>query len=215
MHHSWLQPLLSYVNVGRRGSLPKTPPPDPQKYSQVSGHTIVRLRTPVTPPNTTPTTSITTPTTAVKSRAPQATPTSLQPCSVTAAPPAVQTPHVTIATMAVPCVPMATVADASNWIRLFKIPDFSFRTQQALKSGVITKGASSDIVTYLAHHIWTHTKYPSSEEYTEVCRVLVTQFPVLKDGSSTGYVRNHWILLSLPLYHSLLPPSIQIIYLSN
>ena len=189
--HVCLQPSLCYVTMGRHGNISKTPPPDPQKYSQASGHPIVPLRAPVAPPTTT-----------VKSRAPQATPLSLHSCPVSAAP-ALQTPLVPIATVQSPCVSVATVAvqspsvsvatvaGGSNWIRSFKIPDFSFRTQQALKSGVITKGASSDIVTYLAHHIWTHTKYPSSEEYTEVCRELVTKHPVLKDGTSTGYVRTH------------------------
>eukprot|EP00731_Ephydatia_muelleri_P004474 Em0002g650a len=55
------------------------------------------------------------------------------------------------------------------------------------RPGVITKGASSNIVTYIAHHIWTHTKYPTSEEYTEVCRELVTKYPVLKDTTGTAY----------------------------
>lgn len=157
-HH---QPPLSYVAVGR-GSSSRTPPPDSLKAS---------LQHPPAIPHRVAIT------TAVQPCTPQTPPPTIQPGGLAAVPST--TP---------PATPTTTLGAPSNWIRTFKIPDFSFRTQQALKNGVITKGASSDIVTYIAHQIWTHTKYPTSEEYTEVCRELVTQYPVLKDGTSTGYV---------------------------
>ena len=173
-------PPQFYIAVSSSSSsgVHKTTPPDHSKGPQAAMHPVVQLRAP----------TVAAP--AVPPRMLPATPSNIRSRGLSVTPPPVQMctpPPVPLATPP----PMAVPGSSSCWIKAFKIPDFSFRTQQALKNGVITKGASSDIVTYIAHHIWTHTKYPSSEEYTEVCRELVTQYPVLKDTTGTGYVSGY------------------------
>ena len=86
----------------------------------------------------------------------------------------------------------------SCWI---KIPDlFSRTTMHALATKVITKSARIEIVAAIAFHVYTHTQYPTSQEYTEVCEKLVQKYPVLKDTVGNGYVSTIITILAYTIY---------------
>ena len=57
-----------------------------------------------------------------------------------------------------------------------------------IQRGIITKGTRTEIIQTTAQMMWMNTKFPTSNEYTEVCRMLVTKYPVLKDSVGNGYV---------------------------
>ena len=52
------------------------------------------------------------------------------------------------------------------------------------------KGVRTEIITSIAWEIWRYTQYPSPEDYTIICKLLVQKYPVLKDTIGNGYVSN-------------------------
>ena len=71
---------------------------------------------------------------------------------------------------------------------MFSIPPFSQSTMENIEQRQITGGTRSEIVSVLAMQMWVFTMYPSLEEYTGVCRMLVNKYPVLKDSIGNGIV---------------------------
>ncbi len=66
---------------------------------------------------------------------------------------------------------------------------FSIRTEDTLKTGVLTKRVRTEIVQALSSSILVHTKNPTGAQYNYICQKLIDKFPVLKDDiGSTGYV---------------------------
>lgn len=66
---------------------------------------------------------------------------------------------------------------------------FSGSVQTAVETGLISSKARRDIIQVLRTLILQHTRKPSSEQYTEVCRKLVEKYPKLIDEEDeSGYV---------------------------
>ena len=57
-----------------------------------------------------------------------------------------------------------------------------------MKTGVMTKGARSEIMSALATLIMVYTIRPTPDDMYTVCRRLVQTYPKLKDSTDTGYV---------------------------
>lgn len=78
---------------------------------------------------------------------------------------------------------------SSSWIGSFKIPEkFSRATMKVLSEEVITDKARIEIVSAIALQAYQHTTYPTSEEYTTMCRKLIERYPFLKDKIGNGIV---------------------------
>ena len=78
-----------------------------------------------------------------------------------------------------------------SWHLSFCIParnSFSSSVQSSIDTGVVTARSRREIVQTLRTLMLQHTRYPSSEQYNEVCRRLVGLFPNLKDSIGSGYV---------------------------
>ena len=78
----------------------------------------------------------------------------------------------------------------SSWLHTFRLPEtFSAKTMSALESQHVSlKGTKTEIINSIALRILDHTSYPTSEEYTFVCRLLIEKYPFLKDKLGNGYV---------------------------
>ena len=106
--------------------------------------------------------------------------------------------------------PMSTeVAHGSKWYSQFSVPDFSKRTMENLSKGEIKRSVGSEIVTAIGIQMWSHTHYPTSQEYTGVLRMLVEKYPVLKDKFGNGIVSDiffkpWYIIISCTLLQLLL-----------
>lgn len=73
---------------------------------------------------------------------------------------------------------------SSDWHLQFNIPEASFFSacvQDAISTGIVTSKARREIIQILRTFILAYTIYPTSEQYTTVCRNLITKFPKLKD----------------------------------
>ena len=57
-----------------------------------------------------------------------------------------------------------------------------------ITNGDIKRRTRTEIIQTLGQNMWAHTSYPSSHEYTEVCRKLVTTYPILRDAIGNGFV---------------------------
>lgn len=69
-----------------------------------------------------------------------------------------------------------------NWHHNFKIPDhFSTKTEEALRTGHITKSVRTEIVQSLSAGIMLFTKQPTPVQYNTVCQKLVDKYSILKD----------------------------------
>lgn len=71
-----------------------------------------------------------------------------------------------------------------QWHLEFKIPElqsFSGHVQDAIKTGVVSARARREVTQVLRTYIIAHTITPSPEQYTTVCRQLVTKYPKLED----------------------------------
>ena len=112
-------PPQFYIAVSSSSSgVHKTTPPDHSKGPQATMHPVVQLRAP----------TVAAP--AVPPRMLPATPPNICSRGLSVTPPPVQMcthPPVPVATPP----PIAAPGSSSCWIKAFKIPDFSFRTQQA------------------------------------------------------------------------------------
>jgi len=85
---------------------------------------------------------------------------------------------------------------SSNWHDSFSIPDlncFSPHVRDAVNNGIITDKAKREIHQVLRTYITAYMLYPTSEQYTTVCKKLVQKYPVLCDDAvpdgSCKYVR--------------------------
>lgn len=66
---------------------------------------------------------------------------------------------------------------------------FSGTVQQAIETGVVVAKARQEIVQTLRTLMVQHTKYPTSEQYTNVCQKLIVKYSKLRDTiGSNGYV---------------------------
>ena len=52
----------------------------------------------------------------------------------------------------------------------------------------ITKKVRIKVINMIAFSILGHTERPTSEEYTTVCKKLISKYPVLRDTIGNGYV---------------------------
>lgn len=83
---------------------------------------------------------------------------------------------------------------SSEWHLQFHIPDvstFSACVQDAISTGIVTSKARREIIQVLRTYMIAYTIKPTSEQYTTVCRSLITKFPNLKDDGEgkSSYVR--------------------------
>lgn len=81
-----------------------------------------------------------------------------------------------------------------NWHRNFLLPakdTLGYSVSKAVETGIVTQKAKSRILTVLRGCILVHTMEPTPEQYTSVCRQLVTKFPKLRDTGGSGYVRQY------------------------
>ena len=78
---------------------------------------------------------------------------------------------------------------SSDWHKTLQMPTgFSTRTMDCISTGIITHAARTEIVQTLATLIWTHTHYPSPDQYNVVCAKLVEVYPTLADDQEPGWV---------------------------
>lgn len=86
-------------------------------------------------------------------------------------------------------VPAAS-STSGEWHLSLKIPTaFSVKTEEAIKTGRLTKRCRTEIVQSVSSLMLVHTKTPTSDQYNTVCRKLIEEHPKLKDDiGSTGYV---------------------------
>ena len=68
-----------------------------------------------------------------------------------------------------------------DWLLRFKIPQFLKRTSESIQRAQISKGVRTEIVSCIAWEIWQSTQFPSSEDYSAVCKMLVQKHPILRD----------------------------------
>lgn len=82
--------------------------------------------------------------------------------------------------------------NSSDWHILFSIPElrsFSQHVKDAVNSGVVTGRARREIIQVLRTYMTAHTIYPTSEQYTTVCKKLIAKYPNLRDTKGkTKYV---------------------------
>ena len=66
---------------------------------------------------------------------------------------------------------------------------FSGTVQQAIETGIVVSKARQEIVQMLRTLMLQHTKYPTPEQYTNVCQKLVVKYPKLRNTiGSNGFV---------------------------
>lgn len=76
-----------------------------------------------------------------------------------------------------------------NWLDSFEIPlQFSFKTKQAIETGVLTKVARVEVINAVATHLVQYTRTPTPHEYQTVCKKLIRRYPTLEDPIGNGYV---------------------------
>ena len=59
---------------------------------------------------------------------------------------------------------------------------------KSLSEEVITEKARVEIIAAIAIQVYQHTTYPTSDEYTGICRKLIERYPFLKDKVGNGIV---------------------------
>ena len=74
------------------------------------------------------------------------------------------------------------IVGESDWLRSFSIPQFSRHCMEDIQSKEVKKSTRTEIIHTIAQLVWMQTNFPTSTEYTEVCRKLVSCHPVLKDA---------------------------------
>ena len=62
---------------------------------------------------------------------------------------------------------------------------FSKKTVEAMEKGMITRAVRTEVINAVAVQVLKHKTYPTSEEYTEVCRKLIEAYAAL---IGNGYV---------------------------
>ena len=81
---------------------------------------------------------------------------------------------------------------------------------KTLSEEMITEKARVEIISAIAIQVHQHTEYPTSEEYTGVCRKLIQRYPFVKDKVGNGIVSSAAVTLiltslSFPCIESLAP----------
>lgn len=88
-----------------------------------------------------------------------------------------------------PSASSISTSSSSSWLGSFQIPEkYSKVTMERLREEVMTDKLRQEIISAIAIQIYQHTMYPSSEEYTTVCRKLIERYPYLKDKVGNGIV---------------------------
>ena len=81
----------------------------------------------------------------------------------------------------------------AEWHTSFTTPEFKnflHFVQRAVATGLVTGRARREIVLVLRTFISAHTMFPKSEQYTTVCRKLISKYASLQDKEgSTKFVR--------------------------
>lgn len=70
---------------------------------------------------------------------------------------------------------------------------------ERLKNNEITDSARNEIIGAVAIPLYQVTPYPTSDEYTSICKSLIEKYPVLKDSCGNGYVSFYLLLVWLCL----------------
>ena len=92
----------------------------------------------------------------------------------------------------------------------FNIPDlqsFSQHVKNAVNTGVITARARREINQVLRTYMTAYTIFPTSEQYTTICKKLIEKYPSLKDTEgTTKYVSVqisfvNWLVSEILTYH--------------
>ena len=86
------------------------------------------------------------------------------------------------------CAGFYTSHNFSDWVNSFDVPsEYSHRTKQLIRSGVLTKTARCEIIAAIATRMVQHTRYPTSHEYQTVCKMLIQKYPSIQDPVGNGY----------------------------
>ena len=95
-------------------------------------------------------------------------------------------------------------SNLSEWHMQFNIPDlqsFSQHVKNAVNTGVITARARREINQVLRTYMTAYTIFPTSEQYTTICKKLIEKYPSLKDTEgTTKYSFVNWLVHCLFLY---------------
>ena len=67
-----------------------------------------------------------------------------------------------------------------------------------METKMITKSVRAEICEVLSYRVFAVTEYPTSAEYTAICRGLVAKYPVLMDTIGNGFVSVFFHLSVLP-----------------
>ena len=59
---------------------------------------------------------------------------------------------------------------------------------ERLARNELSDGMRVEIISSIALQMYQHTTYPTSEEYTTVCKLLIEKYPILQDSCGNGYV---------------------------
>ena len=59
---------------------------------------------------------------------------------------------------------------------------------ERLEKGEVTNSVRCEVVSAICVPMYAQCQYPTSEEYTAVCKQLIQKYPVLKDTYGNGYV---------------------------
>jgi len=78
-----------------------------------------------------------------------------------------------------------------EWHLNFEIPElctFSSFVKEAVKTGIVSSRARREITQVLRTYIIAYTVHPTSEQYTTVCRKLVSKYPALEDTQGNSRI---------------------------
>ena len=65
--------------------------------------------------------------------------------------------------------------------------------QEAVRTGVVSSRARHEVIKVLRTYITAYTIRPSSEQYTTVCRKLITKYPKLEDTEGKSQIVSEFI----------------------
>ena len=78
---------------------------------------------------------------------------------------------------------------SKDWAHTFEVPKrFSFKTMEAITTGIITKNARIEIINAMHTRMLQYVDYPTPEQYKIVCWKLVQKYTTLQDKIGTGIV---------------------------
>ena len=81
--------------------------------------------------------------------------------------------------------------DDPEWHLSFEIPElytFTSFVKEVVKTGIVSSRARTEIVQVLCTYIIANTVRPTSEQYTTVCRKLISKFPALEDTEGNSRI---------------------------